>query len=209
MAQVAINKKLNLVIPIENSNGVKVWIHSTPLSRDVFELNWLLLTRTLSNLYGNGIGPALAPRTALLAFKDTMKELDDTNNSGLNLLNEIYRLTNVLMPSSNGGGWQMMPYAVVKSQKQIDEDTLAEVENAIVYFIVASAVHLRSELPSALQGLKSMWKAETTLLNVTEYGNSLTMPILDESIGEKMPIPIPPIPPQMNRVPPKASSIPS
>jgi hypothetical protein len=208
MTQVAINKKLNLVIPVENNNGVKVWIHSTPVSRDVFESNWLLLTRTLSNLYGNGIGPALAPRTALLALKDTSKELDDTNTIGPNFLNEIYRLTNVLMPSSNGAGWQNMPYAVVKSQKLIDEDTLAEVENAIVFFIVASAVHLKTELLSVLQGLKSIWKAETTLLNVTEYGNSLMIPTVGESTGEKISIPIPPVPPQMSRAP-KASSIPS
>lgn len=199
---ITINKKLNLVLPVEIESG-KIWIHSTPLSREVFESNWALLTRTLSNLYGNGIGPAMAPRVAALCLRETAKEMDETVDLSSNIFNEIYRLTNVLMPSSNGAGYESQLLYQVKQKKLIDEETLAEVENALVYFIVASAVHLKSELPMVHQGLKQIWKAETTSFGITEYGNSLKMLIEPENIGEK------PITTQSKVAPQKVSSIPS
>jgi hypothetical protein len=200
---ITINKKLNLVIPIDNE-GIIIWFHIMPLSREVFESNYLLLTRTLSNLYGNGAGPAMAPRIAALMLRDSAKEMENPVAS-MNLINEIYRLTNVLMPSTNGGGWQTYPYSVVKNQKMVDEEILSEVENAIVFFIVASAIHLKSELPMACQGLKSVWKAETTSLDITAYMNSLRISTTEENIGEN-PIPTPIMVSTRN---PSRSSIPS
>lgn len=199
---ITINKKLNLVLPVETESGT-VWIHSIPLSREVFETNWALLTRTLSNLYGNGIGPAMAPRVAALCLRETAREMDETKDVSVPIMNEIYRLTNVLMPSSNGAGYEPQLLYIVKQKKLLDEDILAEVENALVYFTVASAVHLRSELPAAYQGLKQIWKAETIPLGITEYGNSLKIPIEPENIGEKPPE----IPIQLSTA--KVSSIPS
>jgi hypothetical protein len=195
MAPLTINKKLNLVIPIDTENG-KIWVHSVPIAKEVFESNYLVLTKTLSNLYANGIGPSFSPRIALYCLKDTAKEIDETNDVSSNLLNEIYRLTNVLMPSN--GQWQTIPFVEVKNKKLIDEQYLSEVENAIVYFIVASAVHLKSELQMAFLGLKNSWSAQTTLLTVTEFGNYLLTLTKDESSGEKSAI-----------MAPKQSSVPS
>jgi hypothetical protein len=180
---ISINKKLNLVLPLETDNG-KIWIHSVPISREVFESNYLLLVRTLSDLYANGIGPSFAPRVARLRLKDTAKEMNDQEDISANLMNEIHRLTNALMPSN--GQWQTIPFIEVINRKLIDDQTIAEVENAIVYFTVASAVHLRNELQMAYQGLKNSWNAQTTLLNVTEYGNSLVTSTTKENIGEKV-----------------------
>jgi hypothetical protein len=205
--QVTINKKLNLVVPIDLDNGVKIWAHSVPISREVFESNYLLLTRTLSDLYANGIGPAMAPRIASLVLKATAKEMNSEVDISNNLLQEVYRLTNFIMPNTNnGGGWQTVPFYDVKTKHMIDDQSLSEVENAIIYFIVASALHLKSELPMAYQGLRSIWNAQTTSLNVTEYRSSLAISTADASIGEKQPPPV--IPPQ-KVVLPKASSIPS
>lgn len=207
MAEVALNKKLNIAIPIETESSGKIWAHSVPISYEVFDSNWLLLTKTLSNLYSNGIGPAMAPRIAARMLKDTAKEIDEKNDISINLMQEIYRLTNILMPNANGSGWRTMPFIEVKNRKMIDDQSISEVENAIIYFIVASALHLRSELPMAYQGLKSIWNAQTTSLNVTEFGNSLMTSTPGETIGENPPIanigaPTPP------RVAAKLSSIP-
>ena len=188
MAPITINKKLNLVLPIDTDSG-KIWVHSVPLSREVFESNYLLLTKTLSNLYVNGIGPSFAPRITRLVLKDTAKEMDDENDVSVNLMNEIFRLTNFLMPTHNGP-WQTIPFAEVKMKKLVDEQILAEAENAIVYFIVASALHLKSEMQMAYQGLKNSWSAQTTLLNVTEYGNSLLTLTTQDNTGEKQAAPV-------------------
>jgi hypothetical protein len=193
---VTLNKKLNLVIPVDTDKG-KIWIHSTPISKEIFESNYLLLTKTLADLYLNGIGPSFAPRIALLSLKDTAKGMDETNDISANLIQEIYRLTNVLMPDPSGR-WQTIPFVEVISKKFIDEQQLSEVENAIIYFIVASAVHLRSELQMAYLGLKNNWNAQTTLLSVTEYGNSLATSTTAVNTGEKAPA-----------LAPKQSSVPS
>jgi hypothetical protein len=92
----------------------------------------------------------------------------------------------ILVPNELGK-WETVPYGLAKQRRILDEDVLAEVENAIVYFIVGSAVHLKSELPMVYNALKQVWKAETTLLSITEYGNSLPTSIPTEPIGEKVP----------------------
>jgi hypothetical protein len=184
---ITINRRLNLVLPIELDENHTIYFHSMPIQKEVFEANYLLLTRTLSNLYANGIGPSMAPRIAALSLRDTAKEMDDKKDISVNLMNEIYRLTNVIMPAAqNGGGWQTLTYYDVKSRKLVDEQILMEVENAIVYFIVASALHLRSELPMAYQGLTGIWKAETISLSAMEYTRSLPTSIPIVNTGEKM-----------------------
>jgi hypothetical protein len=199
MANVTINKKLNLVIPIEEDGNIKAWIHSSPISREVFESNYLLIVKTLSNLYGNGVGPVMSVRVAKLGLKDTAKEMNDQQDISINLINEIHRLTMILMPNPMGK-WESLPYDVVANRKLIDEDTLAEVENALVYFIVASAIHLKNELPTVYQGLFQIWNAQTTSSNVTDYMSSLPMLTPTENTGERVTV---------NKLEPKASFIPS
>jgi hypothetical protein len=182
---VTINRRLNLAIPLETEKG-KIWVHSVPISREVFESNYLLLAKTLSKIYFNGIGPSMAPRIAALMLRDTAKEMDEEVDVSSALLQEIFRLTNFLMPNTDGKGWATVSFHEVKMKKLIDEQLLSEVENAIIYFIVASAIHLRSELSMAYQGLKGTWNAETTSLNSTEYGNSLQTVTPVESTGEKI-----------------------
>jgi hypothetical protein len=200
---ISINKKLNLVLPIELDENHKIYFHSVPISEEVFDANFWLLTRTLANLYANGAGPSMAPRIASRALRDAAKQMDEEQDISLNLMNEIIRLTNVIMPSTNGGGWQNLLYYDVKSRKLVDEKVLREVENAIVYFIVASALHLRSEIQMAYQGLVGIWKAEISSLSVMEYMNSLPTLTPIVNIGEK------PIVAPQRPVAHVASSIPS
>lgn len=197
-----INKKLNLVIPIE-SDGKTIWFYSSAISREIFEANYLLLVKTLSNLYYNGIGPGMAPRVAMLALKDIAKDMNDKIDVSMPLIQEIYRLTFVLMEDpSVGNKWRTLPYLEVKNKKMVDEDVLSEVENALVYFTVASAVHLKSELPTVISGLNQIWGAQTTSLSTMEYCNSLAISIQDENTGEKE-LPI------QNTMARRVSSIPS
>jgi hypothetical protein len=200
MANITINKKLNLVLPIEDDNK-KIWFYSTPISREVFEANYLLLVKTLSNLYFNGIGPGMAPRIAGYTLRDIAKEMNSTVDISQSFVNEIYRLTFVFMIDPVTNKWKTFPYLEVKNKKMVDEDVLMEVENALIYFTVASAIHLKSELPIIMTGLNQIWGAETTSLDPMAYCNSLTTLTQEENIGES--------PPQIQNVSvPKASSIP-
>jgi hypothetical protein len=200
---ITINRRLNLVLPIELDEHRKIYFHSMPISVEVFDANFWLLTQTLASLYAHGIGPSMSPRIALRALRDAAKQLDDTQDLSLNIINEVYRLTNVIMPNTNGGGWVTLPYVEVKNKKLVEEQILVEVENAIVYFIVASALHLRSELEMAYQGLVGIWKAETTSLSPMEYTRSLPTLTPTANTGEKQKTP------QLIQAVQSASSIPS
>jgi hypothetical protein len=182
MANVKLNRKLNIVLSAETDDGT-IYIHSTPIGREVFEANFLVISRAFTAVYTNGLGPVTGPRVAALLLKQEATTLGVWDRTQQSLMAEIYRLTNILIPGD--GGWETVPFDIAKKRGIIDVDTAAEVENALVYFICASSIHLKAEVAVALEGLSTLWGAQTTSLNVTEYMNSLPTSTQEESTGEK------------------------
>jgi hypothetical protein len=182
MANVTLNRKLNLVLSVETEKGL-VHIHSTPIGREVFEENFLVISRAFTAVYTNGLGPVTGPRVAALLLKEEGKKLGVWERTQQSLMAEIYRLTNVIAPGDNG--WENMPFDVARKRGILDEDAAAEVENCIVYFTCASSIHLKAELAVATEGLSTLWNAQTTLSNATEYMRSLPISTTEESTGEK------------------------
>jgi hypothetical protein len=180
--QVKLNRKLNLVLSVDTENG-PAHVHSVPIGREVFEDNFLVISRAFTAVYTNGLGPVTGPRVAALLLKQEAKTLGVWERTQQSLMAEIYRLTNVIAPTENG--WDSMPFDVSKKRGILSDDAAAEVENCIVYFTCASSIHLKAELAVATEGLNTLWNAQTTLLNVTEYMRSLPTSTVEESIGEK------------------------
>ena len=190
MAKMKLNRRLNLVFPIETENGM-AYIHSMPISREVFESNYLVLSMTFMEIYSRRLGPIMGPKVAYLVLRDMANAVTSQNadteedvwaKTQKTLVQEIYRMTNALIP--NGQVYDTIPYMQVKQQKLIDEDDLREVDNALIYFTVASHLHQKSELPMAYAGLERLWEAQTTSLNITEYLNSLPTLKKAENTGE-------------------------
>jgi hypothetical protein len=193
-ASVTLSRKLNLVLSVETAKG-KVYIHSTPISRAVFEANFLVISRAFTQIYTNGLGPVAGPRVAKLLLQQEAETLGVWERTQQSLIGEIYRLTNVFAPGVSG--WEPMPYDAARKRGLIDDDQASEVENAIVYFTCASAIHMKAELMIALDGLSTLWGAQTTSSPPTEFQRSLPTSTPVETIGEK---------PETEA--PKASSIP-
>src|SRR6516164_2305075 len=128
MAEVKLNRKLNLVLKVETEKG-EIHVHSTPIGRGVFEDNFLVISRAFTAVYTNGLGPVTGPRVAALLLKEEAEKLNVWQRTQQSLMGEIYRLTNVI--ASSEGGWETMPYDVAKKRGVIDEDAAAEVENCI------------------------------------------------------------------------------
>lgn len=181
MANITLNRKLNLVLSVDTEKG-PAHIHSCPIAREVFEDNFLVISRAFTAVYTNGLGPVTGPRVAALLLKEEAKKLGVWERTQQSLLAEIYRLTNVVAPGDSG--WETMPFDVAKKRGVLDDDAAAEVENCIVYFICASSIHLRAEMAVAMEGLNTLWSAQTTLSNVTEYMHSLPTLTAEESTGE-------------------------
>lgn len=179
-----LDKKLNLVIPVETAES-EIFVHSTLISRDIFEKYAFILSKTLSVLYEEGLTVFAGPRIAAMMLKKLAVEAavwegpDGVENG---LMNEIRRLTNVVMPSEEG--WKTTPYYEAVKGNLVDQEARDEIEGNIVFFTCVSVMHRRKEVPGLLAGMNEVWDTQNTSLNCTEWANSLPTSIEEESSGE-------------------------
>lgn len=179
-----IDKKLNLVIPVNYEKGGNIYIHSTPISRDVFEQYFLVISKTFSALYAHGLSAIAGPRISYLMLKKTAEDLgmwEGPTGVKAGLLNEIFRLTNVSIPGKEG--WKSLPLYTVIAKEMLDEDTIAEIEGQLVFFTCISTMHKREDIPTFLEPI-GLWGSETTSLDATEFTTSLKTLTEAENIGE-------------------------
>jgi len=178
-----LDKKLNLVFPVETDAGT-IYVHSTPISREVFERYFLVVSKAFAAIYGEGLQLIAGPRVAYLMLKKIAEdrgEWDGADGVHNGLIAEIRRLTNVVV--STDRGWRPIPYHIAVEHGQLDEQDVAEVEGMLCFFTCASAMHLRSQLTAILAGMTSLWGAQTTSLTCTEYAASLTTSTVTASSG--------------------------
>lgn len=178
-----LDRKLNLVVPVEVDSGT-IYVHSMPVTREVFEQYFLVISKTFSAIYSQGLHAAAGPRVAAMLLKSIAVDLGQWEGPGgveNGLMNEIRRLTNVVMPGSSG--WTTVPYDTASAQGLLSDDDKSEIENAIVFFIVASAMHKKKDLASILTGAGKLWDSRIESLNCTEYARSLPISTETASTG--------------------------
>ncbi|MEJ0017536.1 MAG: hypothetical protein WDN25_13415 [Acetobacteraceae bacterium] len=170
-----ISETLNLVVPIDQPDGTTIYVHSTPLSREVFETYYLVIAKTFSAIYGEGLSDIAGPRIAAMLLRDVAVRSglwEGPNGAERGLMAEIRRLSNVVMPGPNG--WQTIPYQDAVDRKMIDSQDVGEVENALVFFTVASAMHRRPTLAEMLPGAVKLWGAQTSSSSCMAFAGSLS-----------------------------------
>lgn len=199
MAQIKINERLNLVVPIFGSgDSITAYVFSTPITRETFEASVMLVSKTFATINGQGLGAIAGPRIAKLIMERVANQTEE-QQAYFALMAEIRRLTNVMVATPNG--WQMVPFQAAIDDGTIDQDDLGEVENAIVYFTVASAMHTRRVLKSILPGAVTLWGAFTTSSDIMTFGASLRTLTAKENTGEP-----PKLNPEPDKPPPPAST---
>lgn len=169
-----LNEKLHLVIPVyaddTASATVIAYIHSAPISREVFEAHFMLIGKVFSALYSQGLGMIAGPRMAYLMLR-RIAENDKDEEGALSLMNEIRRLTNVLMRTA--AGWDMLPFQDVVDHGDLPADDIAEAVNSIVFFIATSSMRRGREKKDVLTGAAKIWDAQISSLDCTAFGASL------------------------------------
>jgi hypothetical protein len=187
-----IDKRLNLVVPIEDE-GSTLYVHSMPISREVFDRYCRVIARTFRDCYvvaGNA-GVRIAANVLREVAEESGVWEDGKSASGdvvkvgvkNGLMAEIKRLTNVVAMTDQG--WGTIPYDHAVQQGKLDPDTAAEVESLIVFFTVASWMHRKQELPVIYETVFGLWNARTTSLNCTEWGASLPTSTATDNSGKK------------------------
>lgn len=182
-----IDRKLNLVIPITRDDGTELFVHSAPLSSDVFNQYWEIAGKTMNALYTGGFG-YFAPRFACNMLRKIAedgvaqgKQPQEWARVERGFVSEIRQRTNVLALSDKG--WELRAFDEAKTSGLIDESEADEIDNATVFFTLASRSHLKSQMEE-VRGALSLWNARTELSSCTEFMKSLPTSTADASTGE-------------------------
>jgi hypothetical protein len=181
---IRINRHLNLVIPVTLADGAQVFVHSTPISSDVFDTFFMPIAKTFAAIYSEGLGIVAGPRIADKMLRKVSQDLgvwEGSTGVQNGLIAEMHRLTNVLAAGKKG--WEMWPFDEAKTKGLIDKDDAAEIEAALCFFTVTSAMHRKADLHEILGGAMKLWGAQIEPLSCTEYMNSLPMSTVGGSIG--------------------------
>ena len=192
-----IDKRLNLVIPLPRQGQV-IYVHSMPLGTPTFRHFFRVMSKAFAQMHKDNLQLLGGLRVMGMMLEDiarsTPRDGDATSSwwegpDGVEqmLIPEIRRLTNVVL--AENGAWKTVPYDdAVRTQRLVPEE-IEEVEGAISFFTVSSAMHSRIMRNMMLESAAAMYGLQTTSSSLMEFMSSLTTSTTDESIGEKVPAP--------------------
>jgi hypothetical protein len=185
-----LDARLNLVIPVTQDDGTTIFIHSAPISREVFETYFLVISKTFSEIYTEGLNIVAGPRVAKMMLRKVATQMGDGvwEDVQFGLIQEIRRLTNIAVPGANG--WTQLPFHLALERRLLDEEAAWEAENTIVFFTVSYLMHKRPVMAAVMQRMNDLWGMQTTSSNVTAYIGSLTTSTAPESSGETVKTPL-------------------
>lgn len=188
-----IDRKLNLIVPIERESETKLWIHATPIRKEVFEQYYLVLAKTFSAFAQNGLDFRAAPSVASLILKSIAQSTDriigqswwdgdDGVGGKTGLYAEIIRLSNCLVSTENG--WKQLPLQTALDSNLITEEERAETLNQLVFFTVVSLIAPRNDRTILIKGAAAIYQLDVTYSNFTDWSTSFQTQMRDENIGE-------------------------
>lgn len=177
-----INKKLNVVIPMEDGDGSVFYIHAKPFSREAFEANYLLFSQAFSSMVENGIQMTAGPRVAALVLKDIAKKTNRETDYA-SIIAEIKRTSHVVRAGKDGFEPKILSSAVAHGD--ISEDELAYIESVVCFFTLASAMWVGERLDASLGFMNGLWGTRTESLDITDFTASLRTATTVDSSGEK------------------------
>lgn len=180
-----INKALNLVIPIEWEKCGQIFVHSTPISRDIFEQYFLVISKTFAAIFSQGLGAIAGPRIAYLMLKKTAEDMGvwaGPSGVGVGFMAEVIRLSNVMIPDKKG--WKSIPLQSAIDKEIIDPETVAEIEGELVFFTCVSMMNKKAQVEPIMETVNGLWGSQITSLNSTEFTNSLRTSTEEENTGE-------------------------
>jgi len=172
-----IDKNLNLVVPVESNEG-KAYFHSTPIHREVFQRYHFVMCAAFTKLLQSGM-ELTGAKIAAYTLEETAREMNKWEGAtGIEkgLMEEIARLTNVLILGENG--WEMLPVGVALQRGFIEDDDWSEAKQRIVFFTLVSAMTRMAVRNDLLMIMNESWQTQTTSSGCMEFIASL--PTLSE-----------------------------
>jgi hypothetical protein len=192
-----LDDRLNLVIPME-LNGSKIHVHSVPISLDVFEQFFDVLATAYNEVIKLGLNSPVSLRTARLWLRKTALNMGRAEEVQGGLINEIHRLTNVLVLGKQG--WETVPFQQMIQGERFATEEVSEIENALIFFTFVSHLTERASRTGAQKGSAGVFGGVATSLNCTGYAASLPTLTAPVSSGETQHAPPAPPAPALRSV---------
>ncbi|PIJ48962.1 hypothetical protein BL250_16635 [Erwinia sp. OLTSP20] len=166
-----ISRNLNLIVPVETELGT-AYVHSAPISKEVYREHFLILAKTFAAIFTEGLGIVAGPRVAYLFLEKIAKSNDawDGSNGVHNtLVNEIIRLSSLVYPVE-GKGWDTKPLDVALEREIVDMD---DVIGELVFFTCVSSVNKPNQAKEVMDQVNGVWGSQTTSLSLMDWTASL------------------------------------
>lgn len=184
-----IDKKLNLIIPVERDGKPQLYVHSAPIGSEVFDAYFAVLARTFTDMYalGHMAGPRVADKVLrataekMGVWEDSYRDSQRIMGAKNGLVAEIHRLTNVASPSERG--WEQLPYYEARTRGVLDSEEVAEVDSAIVFFTLVSVMHTKAERAQLFDLIRESG-ARIESSNCTDFMKSLLISTAGANTGE-------------------------
>jgi hypothetical protein len=184
-----IDAGLNFVIPLyhdEADADPYAYVYSCPISTAAFEASYRLLVRTFRLMMEER---GAANRFARLFLRDAAAALagPDGNPDVIcaPLLNEIGRLSSVIIPGASG--WQTIPLQQAIDGKLLDPGDGEEAISASIFFTAAWHISPKAMRLGLLESGLQTWNAQTSSLPPTEWIASLRTSTATASSGAMVP----------------------
>jgi len=166
-----IARNMNLIAEVETESGM-CWVHSTPISKEVYRQHFFILSKVFASIFSEGLGVVAGPRVAYLLLEKIAGDMNIwEGESGVRntLVNEIIRLSNLVYPAE-GKGWDNQPLEVALEKGIVDLD---DVIGELVFFTCVSAINKPDQAEVLMVSVAGLWNSQITSLNVTDWTASL------------------------------------
>lgn len=196
-----IDDNLKLVIPIRtetvetvHEDGKKedvertvIHAYHTPISREVFEVNYRALSETKARIFGKGTAYAASsgPMIASLTFREIAKDIAmerGEKDPDTSLLMEIRRLTTVLAPTASG--YELLPVDIAISREIVDPDEWRETESFLVFFTSLFSMTRKAHRKEIGESLAGILRGSITSFPPMEYLDSLRTSTTEKATPE-------------------------
>jgi len=177
-----INRAMNLIVPVETEMGT-AYIHSTPISKEVYKEHFFILSKTFAAIFDEGLGVVAGPRIAYLMLervsvnKNIWEGAQGVRNT---LVTEIIRLSNLVYPVE-GKGWDTKPLDVALDGGIVELD---DVIGELVFFTCVSAINKPDQAKGLMKAVSGLWNSATTSSGLMEWIDSLATLKPPASSGE-------------------------
>lgn len=168
--RIELKKNLNLVIPVDSAEGT-AYVHSTPVPIEVFEDNFLALSKTFANMFAQGLGAIAGPRIAYLMLKQTSQELGVWEKVNREFVQEMVRLSNIALPTDQG--YKQLPLYTAIEKQLIGDDDVRDVMGQLSFFTLVWLLNKPTQVEPIMNVVSGLWESQITSLNFTEFVTSL------------------------------------